>query len=65
MAGLSNNRDKSAIVMAARELHTNRGRDVLYIEGLDHWRDGVCVSLASTHELKAEVASCPRRYRWV
>src|SRR5882724_9184596 len=60
MAGLSNNRDKSAIVMAARELH-NPTEDVMsYILKVSIiGATAICVSLASTHELKAEVASCP------
>src|ERR1700674_3923181 len=60
MAGLSNNRDKPAIVMAARELH-NPTEDVMsYILKVSIiGATAICVSLASTHESKAEVASCP------
>src|SRR6202047_1795930 len=60
MAGLSNNRDKPAIVMAARELH-NPTEDVMsYILKVSIiGATAICVSLACTHESKAEVASCP------
>src|SRR6266576_1848417 len=60
MAGLSNNRDKLAIVMAARELH-NPTEDVMsYILKVSIiGATAICVSLASTHGSKAEVASCP------
>ena len=60
MAGLSNNRDKPAIVMAARELH-NPTEDVMshILKVSIIGATAICVSLASTHESKAEVASCP------
>jgi branched-chain amino acid transport system substrate-binding protein len=60
MAGLSNNRDKPAIVMAARKLH-NPTEDVMsYILKVSIiGATAICVSLASIRESKAEVASCP------
>jgi branched-chain amino acid transport system substrate-binding protein len=60
MAGLSNNRDKPAIVMAARELH-NPTEDVMshILKVSIIGATAICVALASTRESKAEVASCP------
>jgi branched-chain amino acid transport system substrate-binding protein len=60
MAGLSNNRDKPAIVMAARESHNPTEGVMSYILKVSIiGATAICVSLASTLESKAEVASCP------